>query len=193
MESESDATKEEQTDTETDWQTDRDRDRDWLTGCLTVKMDWWTGLAYVQCESLEAADGWHGGCGCGSDWDAVATAARQLAVQVLRQPLHVTNVFDDADAVVDVLLFVGLWLVLEGCVPIMRGRPFGHVRAGQADGAMQAPSTCEQGHQLNAPALSVGSADIAGHCAGRSTAHSTVATGHAWTELNGLTLLRRRS
>lgn len=62
----------------------------------------------MQCESLEAADGWHGGCGCGSDWDAVATAARQLAVQVLRQPLHVTNVFDDADAVVDVLLFVGL-------------------------------------------------------------------------------------
>lgn len=62
----------------------------------------------MQCESLEAADGWHGGCGCGSGCNAVATAARQLAVQVLRQPLHVTNVFDDADAVVDVLLFVGL-------------------------------------------------------------------------------------
>lgn len=62
----------------------------------------------MQCESLEAADGWHDGCACSSGCDAVATAARQLAVQVLRQPLHVTYVFDDADAVVDVLLFVGL-------------------------------------------------------------------------------------
>lgn len=142
-------------------------------------------LTYVQGETLEAT-GWCSRRG----FVTVATAALQLAVEILGMTLDVTNVFDD---VTDVLLFVGLCLVLGWCVPIMRGRPLGHIRAGEADGSVQSAPARQQWHQLNAPSAVVHVAirrSYRGAVAGAARAETARQLG---AELEGLALLGRGS
>jgi len=143
-------------------------------------------LANVQGKPLEAA-------ARGQGRGAIATAALQLAVQILGQPLHVADVLDDAVDALDLAggqLTVLWWMLVLGCVPIVGRRPLGHIRAGERDGSVHATPSGQKRNQLHAPALSIGSSISSGGTGLRSGGACAPGTrtsgGHPGAQLDGL-------
>lgn len=140
----------------------------------------------MQGQPLEAA-------ARGQGRGAIATATLQLAVQILGQPLHVANVLDDAVDALDLgggQLTVLWWMLVLGCVPIVRRCPLGHVRAGETDGSVHATPSGEQGNQLHPTTFAIGSS-LSSRCAGiRSGGTGAPGTGtsrrYAGAQLDGL-------